>query len=222
MKAALSASLMCADLLNMQQNLDLLAEAGVEYLHFDIMDGHFVPNLMLPPDFARAVRHGSPLPFDIHLMVNMPEQVIPLLDLREGDLVSVHAESTAHVHRALSLIGDRGATAAVALNPATPIEVVRDVLPDIGMVLLMTVNPGYAGQKLVPQGIDKIQRMRAYLDGLGYCCMPIEVDGNCSFTNAPLMRAAGADIFVVGSSSLFDPSLGIAAGAMKFRQACGI
>lgn len=220
MKPQLSASLMCADLLNMQRDLDELAAAGIEYLHFDIMDGHFVPNMMLPPDFARAIRRGSPLPFDIHLMVESPEKIIPLFDIREGDIVSIHYESTPHVQRALSLVKDRGGMAVLALNPATPIESAREVLPDIGAVLLMTVNPGYAGQKLVPQGIDKIRRMRAYLDDLGYDKVLIEVDGNCSFENAPKMRKAGADIFVVGSSSVFDPSCGIAEGSAKFRRLC--
>lgn len=221
MKLMLSASLMCADLLHMQRDLDLLAQAGIEYLHFDIMDGHFVPNLMLPPDFARAVRRGSELPFDIHLMVESPERVIPLFELRPGDVVSVHAESTPHVQRALAMIRERGAAAALALNPATPIEAVREVLPDIGMVLLMTVNPGFAGQKMVLQSLDKIRRMRKYLDNLGYAGLPIQVDGNCSYENGPKMAAAGAEVFVVGSSSVFDPALGIVAGAAKFRELCG-
>ena len=220
MKPAISASLMCADLLNMQRDLDLLAEAAVEYLHFDIMDGRFVPNMMLTPDFARAVRRGSAIPFDIHLMVESPERMIPMFDLRPGDVVSVHTESTAHVHRALAMVRERGATAALALNPATAIECAREVLPDVGMVLLMTVNPGFAGQKMVPQALDKIRRMRAWLDDLGYPGIAIEVDGNCSFENAPRMAAAGADIFVAGSSSVFDPALGIRGGAQRFRQVC--
>lgn len=219
MKPMLSASLMCADLLNVGRDLELLAEARVEYLHFDIMDGHFVPNLMLPPDFAKAVRRAGAIPFDIHLMVENPERVIPLFDIKPGDVVSVHYESTVHVHRALSMVNERGAAAALALNPATPIECAREVLPDVGMVLLMTVNPGYAGQKLVPQGIGKIRRMRAMLDELGYADLPIEVDGNCSFENAPVMYTAGASVFVVGSSSVFDPKLGIVEGAARFRKA---
>lgn len=205
----------------MQRDLDALAAAGADYLHFDIMDGRFVPNLMLPPEFVRAVRRGSALPFDIHLMVEAPERVIPLFDVRPGDIVSVHYESTAHAHRALAMLRERGVEAALALNPATPIECARELLPDIGMVLLMTVNPGYAGQKLVPQSIGKIRRMRGYLDGLGYGSVSIEVDGNCSFENAPLMREAGADVFVAGSSSIFDPALGIAEGVRKFRAVCG-
>ncbi len=220
-KPMLSASLMCADLLHLQRDLDALTAAGVELLHFDVMDGHFVPNLMLPPDFVRAVRRGSNLPFDIHLMVEQPERVIPMLDLQAGDFVSIHAESTPHAHRALAMIRERGGRAALAINPATPVEAVGEVLDELDMVLVMTVNPGYAGQKLVSGGIDKLRRMRALLDDRGYERILLEVDGNCSFANAPLMRAAGADVFVVGSSSVFDPLLGIAQGVEKFRAACG-
>ena len=179
------------------------------------MDGHFVPNLMLPMEMLDKIRKGTHLSYDIHLMTEKPENIIPLLDLREGDIVSVHWESTPHVQRALQLIKDAGASAALAMNPSTPIECARELLDDIRTVLIMTVNPGYAGQKMVSSSLDKISRMRKYLDALGRQDISIEVDGNCSFENVPKMFAAGAEVFVVGSSSIFNPSCGIAEGTKK-------
>lgn len=221
MRPLVSASLMCANFLDLRSDLHELEQAGVDYLHMDMMDGHFVPNLMLPPDYVNAVGRASSIPLDVHLMVYHPESVIPLLNLKRCDLVSVHYESTPHVQRVLAMVRERGATPALAINPATPVECVRESLPDIGMVLVMTVNPGYSGQKLVPQCLDKVTRVRALLDDLGYATMPIQVDGNCSFEHAPRMRAAGADVFVVGSSSVFDPSRGIIRGTQEFRACIG-
>lgn len=214
-KPKMSASIMCADMLHFEDEFKKLEEAGIDYLHCDIMDGHFVPNLMLPMEMLNNVRKGTNLPYDIHLMTEKPENIIPLLDLKEGDIVSVHWESTPHVQRALALIKDAGAIPALALNPSTPIECVRELLDDIKIVLIMTVNPGYAGQKMIFQCLDKITRMRKYLDDLGYSDIIIEVDGNCSFDNVPKMYAAGAEMFVVGSSSIFDSKLGIAEGIKR-------
>lgn len=217
MRAQISASIMCANPLAMQGELVQLKESGVDYYHCDVMDGHFVPNLMLSNETIKAVKHMNGLPLDIHLMVDDPAACLPWLAFGEGDIVAVHAEADRHLQRTLKLIKDRGATAAVALNPATPLCMVEHVLPDIGMLLVMTVNPGFAGQKLVPQTLGKITKARAMLDAQGYAHVPIEVDGNCSFENIPRMEAAGANIFVVGTSSVFDPALGIPQGVQKVR-----
>lgn len=214
----ISASIMCADLLHLQDDLKTLEEAGIDYLHCDIMDGHFVPNLMLPIEMISRVRQVSSIPMDIHLMVEEPEKYIPQLCIKSGDIISVHWESTPHVQRAIAMITERGGEAALALNPSTPIECCRDLLTDLSAILIMTVNPGFSGQKLIPQTLEKISRMREYLDRLGYGNIRIEVDGNCSFENIPKMAAAGADIFVVGSSSVFDPSFGIEKGTQKLRS----
>lgn len=146
----ISPSMMCADALNLGADAVALEQAGAQFFHYDVMDGDFVPNFMLGPDVIRAVRKVSAVPADIHLMVKNPERHLHLFDLRPGDVVSVHQESTVHLQRALSAIRAVGAKAAVALNPATPLCAIEDVLPDLDMVLLMTVNPGFAGQKLVP------------------------------------------------------------------------
>ncbi len=217
MRSQISASIMCANPLAMEGELIQLQESGVDYYHCDVMDGHFVPNLMLSTETMKAVKRLNRLPLDIHLMVDNPAACLPWLAFGEGDIVAVHAEADRHLQRTLKLIKDRGATAAVALNPATPLCMVEHVLPDIGMLLVMTVNPGFAGQKLVPQTLDKITKARALLDAQGFAHVPIEVDGNCSFENIPRMAAAGANIFVVGTSSVFDPALGIPRGVQKVR-----
>ncbi len=218
MKSMISASIMCADALDMGKDLRALAQQGVEYCHCDVMDGHFVPNLMLSAPTISALKKANLMPLDIHLMVDNPGEVIPWLAFGEGDIVAVHAESTPHLQRVLALIAAKGATPALALNPATPLCMAQHVLPDIGMLLIMTVNPGFAGQKLVPQTLQKITQARRMLDDAGYANMPIEVDGNCSFENIPLMQDAGANIFVVGSSSVFDPRLGVEKGVQMVRQ----
>ena len=191
-------SLMCADFLHLYRDIKELERLGADYLHLDIMDGSFVPNYTLGTDYTAAVKKASTIPLDIHLMIDEPERKTDWFLFGEGDYVSVHYEATKHVQRTIQKIKDRGAKTMLALNPATPLCVIEDVARDLDAVLIMTVNPGYAGQKLVVQTIDKIKRLKDM-----YPCIEIEVDGNVSFENARLMSDAGADIFVAGSSSLF-------------------
>ena len=199
----LSASLMCADWLHLQSELSALEQCGMDYVHYDVMDGHFVPNLMIPPEIINKLRAGTFLSFDIHIMAENPENVLEMLELQAGDRVTIHAESTNHVQRVLAQIKKLGAQAAVAINPATPIEVIRDILPDIDMVLVMTVNPGFAGQKMVPQSVQKIKRIHRMLEQEGYGHIRIAADGNCSPENIITFYEAGVDTFVLGSSSIF-------------------
>ena len=218
MISKISASIMCASPLAMGEDLTRLHASGVDYFHCDIMDGHFVPNLMLSTETIRAVKGLDLLSLDIHLMVQNPAECLNWLAFGVGDIVSVHPETDKHLQRTLKLIRDRGATPALAINPATPLCLVEEVLPDIGMLLIMTVNPGFAGQKLVPQTLQKVQAARQMLNERGYENIPIEVDGNCSFENIPKMETAGASIFVVGSSSVFDPTLGIENGVRMVKE----
>lgn len=216
MAGKISASLMCIDFSDIKSSIKMLEQAKIEYLHFDIMDGSFVPNFTLGPDFLRSIREMTDIPCDIHLMVYEPERHIELFAPRKGDLVSIHAEATVHLQRTLQLIRSTGATAAVALNPASPVNVLDYVLDDIGAVLVMTVNPGFAGQKLVPATLQKIQDVRQMITGRD---IEIEVDGNVSLENAVKMRARGADIFVAGSSSLFISNRSLAETAAELRNA---
>lgn len=216
MAGKISASLMCVDFSEIKSSIKKLEQVKIEYLHIDIMDGRFVPNFTLGPDFLRSIREMSDIPCDIHLMVYEPERHIELFAPRKGDLVSVHAESTIHLQRTLQLIRSTGATAVVALNPATPVDLLDYVLDDIGAVLVMTVNPGFAGQKLVPATLQKIQDVRQMIMGRS---IEIEVDGNVSLENAVKMRARGADIFVAGSSSLFMTNRSLVECAADLRYA---
>ena len=209
---------MCADPLEMKKELDFLEEKKIDYFHCDVMDGHFVPNLMLSTELIRAVKQRYHTPLDLHFMVENPENILPWFSFGEGDIVSIHYESTPHVCRALDLIRQRGAVPALALNPATPLECAREIVESIGMLLVMTVNPGFASQKMVPAALEKIRRARMLLAEWGRADLPIEVDGNCSFEMAPKMRAQSADIFVCGSSSVFTKSMPMDEAIAKFRE----
>ncbi len=208
----LSASVMCANVLNFGEALDEIKAAGIQYIHCDVMDNHFVPNLMLPMELLNTLHEHTNIPFDYHIMAENPISIIEKLTIKQGDIISVHYESTNHLQLAISKIKEMGAKAAVAINPSTPINVLSEVLDEIDMVLLMTVNPGFAGQKIVPSAFDKIKNMRKMLNALGYTDILIQVDGNCSFENVPKMYNAGADIFVVGTSSVFKQGLSIEEG----------
>jgi ribulose-phosphate 3-epimerase len=217
MQVKISPSIMCANFKNLEKDIRTLEKLSVDYLHLDIMDGHFVPNFTMGPDMLKAIREMTDIPFDIHLMVEKPENYLSLFSLRENDIVSVHAESTYHLQRVLQSIKDRGARPAVALNPATPLENIKYVLDVVEVVLIMTVNPGFAGQRLVTAALDKVRVMDELRRKLNLD-IEIEVDGNVSFENAPKMRAAGADIFVTGTSSFFNKELGIEEAASRFRS----
>ena len=220
--AVLSASIMCADVLNMGKALREIEEAGIEYLHCDIMDNHFVPNLMLPMDMLNKLRSGTDLPYDIHIMAEDPEGIIEKLTVKKNDIISVHFESTPHLKRVISKIKAKGAKVSVAINPATPVEVISEILPELDTVLVMTVNPGFAGQPLADGSLEKIRRMRKMLDERGYSDIRIAVDGNCSFENVPKMYESGAEIFVVGTSSVFKKGLTVAEGTKKLLSCLSV
>jgi len=203
LKAKLSPSMMCVDFTHVSETVKTFEDAGVEYLHIDIMDGEFVPNFTLGTDFCEKMRKLSKIPLDVHLMITKPENKLDWFRPQPGEIFAVHVESTVHLQRVLTKIRSYGAKAYAAINPATPIVMLEDVLDVLDGVLVMTVNPGYAGQKLVESTLAKITRLRAFLDSRGYENVEIEVDGNVSFDNAVRMRQAGADLFVAGTSSVF-------------------
>jgi len=213
MGGKIAPSMMCADFLHLEKDIREFEKLNIEYLHIDIMDGSFVPNYTLGTDYVRNLKEVTNIPLDIHLMIERPEDKLDWFCFGENDYVSFHIESTNHAHRVISGIKNRGAKAMLALNPATPLCVLEDVICDLDAVLIMTVNPGFAGQKLVPQTIEKIKRLRKM-----YPDVEIEVDGNVSFENAIIMRNAGADIFVAGSSSIFAQPKNIDFNAKKLRD----
>jgi ribulose-phosphate 3-epimerase len=167
------------------------------------MDGEFVQNYTLGTDFVNKLHEATNIPLDIHMMVVKPELKLDWFEIREGDYVSVHYEAVTHLQALLAKIHAKGGKTMLAINPGTPISVMEEVLPDLDAVLVMTVNPGFAGQKLVKSTLKKISDLRAYLDANGYSHIEIEVDGNVSIENAIKMKEAGANIFVLGTSAVF-------------------
>ena len=218
MAGKIAPSMMCVGICELHEYLDAFKRLGIEYLHVDVMDGVFVPNLQLGTDYIKELRAQSDIPLDIHLMITQPENKVDWFDIQPNEYVSIHYESTSHVQRTLQKIKDKGAKTMLALNPATPLFVLEDVIDDLDAVLIMTVNPGYAGQALVPQTLNKIARLKKWLLESGHPDVEIEVDGNVSFVNAKLMREAGADIFVAGSSSAFKKDLGLDKAIQELRN----
>lgn len=218
LKKKISPSMMCADWMNLGRVIETLKECGTEYLHIDIMDGVFVRNYTLGTDYIKALHRVTDIPLDIHLMITEPSDRIGWFEIRQGDYVSVHVEADRHIQRTLAAIRAAGGRPMAALNPGTPLCFLEEILPDIDAVLIMTVNPGFAGQKLVPGTLDKIARLRRMLDEAGRPDIEIEVDGNVSFENAVKMSDAGANIFVCGSSSVFSKGGDISGNIKKLRE----
>ena len=221
MKRMISPSLMCADFMNLGDELKKLEKGNIEYLHVDIMDGVYVPNYTLGTDFVKRLHAATDIPLDIHLMIDEPTAKLDWFELCEGDYVSVHYESCTHIQRALNLIRERGARPMLALNPGTPLTVLEELMTYIDGVLIMTVNPGFSGQKLVTSTLGKITRCRELLDRNGYTEVDIECDGNVSFENAKLMKEAGANIFVAGTSSIYSKADTLENNLARLRAAIG-
>ena len=213
----LAPSMMCCDLLNVKDQINMFEQQAIDVLHIDIMDGSFVPNIALGTCFVEQLRRETNIPLDLHFMIDSPERYIDTFPISEGDYVSIHFESTNHVQRALQAAKKKGAKAFIAINPATPICAASEILDDIDGVLIMSVNPGYAGQKMIPRSIEKIRAMRKFLDENGRPDAEIEVDGNVSIENAIKMRAAGASILVLGTAMQSKKGLFVGEDIERFR-----
>ena len=210
--------MMCADIFTLGDTMDVFEKNGVSYLHIDIMDGEFVPNFTLGTDYCRRMKQSSSSPLDIHLMINDPEKKLAWFDFGEGDIVSVHFESTKHPYLALQMIRERGAKAFLAINPGTAASVILPMLSVMDGVLVMTVNPGFAGQKLAESTLAKITEVRELAAKAGRDDLLIETDGNVSFENAVRMSRAGADIFVAGTSAVFRKDMTLEEGLKKLQE----
>lgn len=214
----ISASLMCADLLNLSADIDRLENAGVDFLHVDIMDGHFVPNLTFGPDIVNSIRRKTNLPLDIHLLMNHPRVIIRSMDVRPGDIVSIHSECKESIMENVAFIKQKNALFGLALNPDTELDEVKKYLPYVDIVLLMLIVPGFAGSTLIHGIMDKVGRTRHLLDELGYNNIEISVDGSVSWERAALLRKNGASIFVGGTKGIFKTGLDIPSSITEFRK----
>ncbi|MBU1902476.1 MAG: ribulose-phosphate 3-epimerase [Proteobacteria bacterium] len=192
-------SILSADFTRLGEEIKAVEQGGADYIHIDVMDGHFVPNITIGPMIVKAVKRVTELPLDVHLMISHPDAYIQNFAEAGASIITVHAETVDHLHRTIQLIRDKGVKPSVALNPATPLGVLEYVLDELDMVLLMSVNPGFEAQKFIPGVIPKIKKLREMVSNLGLG-LEIEVDGGIDPENIGRVSSAGADVFVAGSA----------------------
>jgi ribulose-phosphate 3-epimerase len=199
LKKLIAPSILSADFANLAQEVKSVEAAGANWIHVDVMDGHFVPNLTIGPVVVEALRPHTKLPLDVHLMIESPDRYIPAFIKAGADYVTIHQEAVPHLHRTLSQIKELGAKAGVSINPATPIETLSEILQFVDMVLVMTVNPGFGGQKFISSCLEKIEKLDAIRKKEGFSFL-IEADGGISEQTAKEVSKAGCDVFVAGSA----------------------
>jgi len=213
----LSASILSADFSNLGKQLTEAEQAGIDWVHVDVMDGHFVPNITMGPFIVATCRRVSTLPLDVHLMIEKPERHIEAFAEAGATWLTVHIESNPNIHRIIENIHAMGCKAGISLNPGTPISAITAVLPYIDMVLVMTVNPGYSGQKFIPGIVEKIAEIKQQISNYSHP-IRIEVDGGITPDTLPIAQHAGADTFVAATSIFGHPD-GIRAGARSLFKA---
>ena len=193
-------SILASDFAKLGDEVRAIEQAGADYLHIDVMDGHFVPNLTIGPEVVCALRPHCSLPFDVHLMISPVDHFVPMFAAAGADIITVHPEAGPHLHRTIQLIKSLGKKAGASLNPATPVETLDPVLAELDLVLVMSVNPGFGGQAFIPAALNKIAALRQRIDALGRP-LDLEVDGGINFDTAPEAIAAGADVLVAGTAT---------------------
>lgn len=192
-------SLLSADFSRLGADIEMVEKGGAEVIHYDVMDGHFVPNLTIGPLVLKDIRKCTKLPIDVHLMIENPDQYIPDFAKAGADWISVHVETCPHLHRTIQLIKELGKKAGVVLNPHTPLSSIDEILPEVDFVLIMSVNPGFGGQKLIPSCIDKIAKLKAMLKERNLEHIFIEIDGGVKLDNLKTVIDAGTEVVVSGS-----------------------
>jgi ribulose-phosphate 3-epimerase len=207
-------SILSADFATLGQDIKDVELGGADYIHVDVMDGHFVPNITIGPLVVEAIRPITKLPLDCHLMIENPDHYIPAFAKAGADIITVHVEACRHLHRTIQLIKEQGVKAGVVLNPSTPVDTIKHIIEDIDMVLLMTVNPGFGGQKFISNVVPKITEVRNLADELNPE-LEIEVDGGVNAETAKICMEAGANVLVAGSFIYGNPDRGEAIKALR-------
>ncbi|MBW5469974.1 ribulose-phosphate 3-epimerase [Brevibacillus formosus] len=208
-------SILSADFARLGEEILDVEKGGADWIHVDVMDGHFVPNITIGPLIVEAIRPVTKLPLDVHLMIEEPDRYIPQFAKCGADWITVHQEACRHLHRTLYLIKEQGVKAGVVLNPATPISTIEPVLADLDMVLLMTVNPGFGGQKFIHSVVPKVAQLRQMLNERGLGHVEIEIDGGVNAQTARLCEEAGATVLVAGSAVFNQENRGQAIAAIR-------
>ncbi|MGD6942215.1 ribulose-phosphate 3-epimerase [Cytobacillus gottheilii] len=207
-------SILSADFARLGEEIKDVEAGGADYIHVDVMDGHYVPNITIGPLVVEAIRPITDLPLDVHLMIEHPDQYIEAFARAGANYITVHVEACTHLHRTIQLIKSYGVKAGVVLNPATPAEMIKPILEDVDMVLLMTVNPGFGGQKFIPSVLPKIKAIRNWADELGLD-LELEVDGGVNEETAKLCVEAGANVLVAGSAVFNEKDRAKAVAALR-------
>lgn len=203
----LAPSLLSADFARLKEEIAKVEKGGADWLHIDVMDGHFVPNITIGPPVIKSIRKVSRLPFDVHLMIENADRYLEDFALAGADIITVHWEACYHIHRTITRIKELGKKAGVSINPATPPEILEYILPEVDLVLIMSVNPGFGGQSFIPASLEKIARLRGMKEAIGKE-FEIEVDGGVNLENAGRLVKAGATVLVAGSSIYDGPTAG--------------
>jgi ribulose-phosphate 3-epimerase len=215
----LAPSILSADFARLGEQIDEAARAWADYIHVDVMDGHFVPNITIGAPVVAAIRPLTSLPLDVHLMIERPERFISDFVKAGADIITVHVEASPHCRSTIRAIKELGARAGVSLNPATPLSAADEVIHDVDLVLIMSVNPGFGGQSFIPETLPRIEQMRKMIDNRKPS-IELEVDGGINAENAPEIVEAGADVLVAGNS-IFRAEDGISGAMQRLREAVG-
>jgi len=216
-RVKLAPSILSADFARLGEQVAEVTKAGADYIHIDVMDGHFVPNITIGAIVVASLRGWTHLPLDVHLMIEQPDRYISQFATSGANIITAHVEACPHLHRTIHSIKELGVKAGLALNPATPLSSIEEIIPHLDLILIMSVNPGFGGQVFIPESLEKISRLHRMLDDKRLA-IELEVDGGITIDNAPSIVEAGANVLAVGNS-VFKAKEGISRALQKIREA---